>query len=227
MWRHKMGGTGVFPTPERSGRGKPRVGRVAAALICVGLAAGCGSSSSSSSSSAATASSSSPAAAGSTSAPPSTPSTSVSPAVTGTPSCATSGMNVTLGTSSGYAGGVYETIVFTNTSGATCTLYGYPGVSLVSAPPYTQIGLAAKRSSTTPVKLITLVTGASANAVLQVVDALNFPTATCNPTKAAFLRVYPPNQTAPVYLPDTSEICAQPVQTLFISAVQAGSGSTS
>jgi hypothetical protein len=204
---------------------------VAAALICVALAAGCGSSSSSSSSPAApsgSASSSSPAAAGgSTTAPPSAPSTSQSPAVTGPRACATSALNVTLGVSQGYAGGVYETIVFTNTSGATCTLYGYPGVSLVSAPPYTQIGLAAKRAGTTPVKLITLATGASANALLQVVDALNFGSATCSATKAAFLRIFPPNQTVPVYLADTSEICAQPVQTLFISAVQAGSGSAS
>ena len=46
-------------------------------------------------------------------------------------------------------------------------------------------------------------------------------------TKAAFLRVYPPNQTASVYLADAAEVCAQPVQTLFISAVQAGSGATS
>jgi hypothetical protein len=147
--------------------------------------------------------------------------------VAGPPPCATSGLNVTLGASSGYAGGVDETIVFTNTSSATCTLYGYPGVSLVSAPPYTQIGLAAKRGSTRPVKAITLASGATASAVLQVVDALNFGPATCGPTKAAFLRVYPPNQTAPVYLADTSEVCAQPVQTLFISAVQAGSGGTS
>jgi hypothetical protein len=94
---------------------------------------------------------------------------------------------MTSGPSSGYAGGVDQTIVFTNTSGATCTLYGYPGVSLVSAPPHTQIGLAAQRSGTTPVKLITLASGATASAVLQVVDALNFGTATCSPTKAAFL----------------------------------------
>ena len=140
------------------------------------------------------------------------------------PACATSGLNVTLGTPSGYAGGTYQPIVFTNTSGATCTLYGYPGVSLVSGPPYTQIGLAAKRASTVPVKVVTLATGASANAVLQIVDALNFGSATCSPTKGAFLRIYPPSQTVPVYLANQSEVCAQPVQTLFISAVQAGSG---
>ena len=230
MRRHEMGGTGVFPTPERSGNRKPRLGRTAVALVCLALAAGCGSSSSPSSSApapATSASSSSPAPTASTAAPPSAPSSSLSPAVTGPSPCATSSLNVTLGAPSGYAGGVYQTIVFTNTSGATCTLYGYPGVSLVSAPPYTQIGLAAQRGGTAPVKLITLATGASANAVLQIVDALNFGSATCGPTKAAFLRVYPPNQTAPVYLANTSQTCAQPVQTLFIGAVQAGSGSTS
>jgi Protein of unknown function (DUF4232) len=191
------------------------------------MAAGCASSSSSSSSAPAnSASSSSPADAGGTAAAPAPPpSTSPSPAVTGPPACTTSGLKVTLGAPNGYAGGVYEPIVFTNTSGAACSLYGYPGVSLVSAPPYTQIGLAAKRSGTVPVKLIVLTSGTSANAVLQVVDALNYPASTCSPTQAAFLRVYPPNQTVPVYLPDTSQICAQPVQTLFITAVQVGSGS--
>jgi hypothetical protein len=144
--------------------------------------------------------------------------------VTGPPACATSSLKVTQGLGQGYAGGVYENIVFTNTSSASCTLYGYPGVSLVSGSPYTQIGLAAKRDTTAPVKLITLAPGAAANALLQIVDALNFPTATCGPAKATAIRVYPPNQTAPVFLPSTSEGCAQPVQTLFISAVAAGNG---
>lgn len=197
-----------------------------AALIVLASVAGCSSSSSSPSTPASSPSTSSPAAPSSNTAPATAPASSLSPAATGPSPCATSGLNVTLGPSSGYAGGVDQTIIFTNTSGATCTLYGYPGVSLVSAPPYTQIGLAAQRSSTTPVKLITLASGATASAVLQIVDALNFGTATCSPTKAAFLRVFPPNQTAPVYLTDTSQTCAQPVQTLFVSAVQAGSGSS-
>ena len=219
----------MFPRIERSGSGnrgaarRARVGPLAAALIVLTAIAGC-SSSSSPSATPSTASSSPPASLPSTSTPVPPPSAPASPAVTGPLACATSSLNVTLGPSSGYAGGVYQTIVFTNTSGTTCTLFGYPGVSLVSAPPYKQIGLAAQRASTVPVKLITLATGAAANAVLQVVDALNFGSATCSPTQAAFLRIFPPNQTAPVFLPDTSEICAQPIQTLFISAVQAGAG---
>jgi hypothetical protein len=215
----------VFPRVEHSRNG---IRGTAAALIVLASVAGCSSSSSSSSSSTpASSPSSSGAAAPSSSAPPSAPATSLSPAVAGPAPCATSGLSVTLGASNGAAGSVYQTIVFTNTSGATCTLFGYPGVSLVSAPPYTLIGLAAQRSSTTPVTTVTLASGATASAVLRVVDALNFGSATCGPTKAAFLRIYPPNQTAPVYLADASEVCAQPVQTLFISAVQAGSGTTS
>jgi Protein of unknown function (DUF4232) len=214
----------VFPRVERSRNG---IAGTAAALIVLAAVAGC-SSSGSPSTPASPPSSSSTAATGSSTVvpPPTTPPTSLSPAVAGPPPCATSGLNVTLGASNGAAGSVYQTIVFTNTSGATCTLLGYPGVSLVSAPPYTQIGLAAQRSSTTPVTTVTLASGATASAVLRVVDALNFGSATCGPTKAAFLRVYPPNQTAPVYLADASQVCAQPVQTLFISAVQAGSGGT-
>lgn len=216
----------MFPRIERSGNG---ITGAAAALIVLAAVAGCASSSSSSSSG--PASSSSSAAGGSTAVPPpTTPPASLSPAVTGPAGpapCATSDLNVTLGPANGAAGSTFQTIVFTNTSGATCTLYGYPGVSLVSAPPYRQIGLAAQRASTTPVTQITLATGATASAVLRVVDALNFGAATCGPTKGAFLRIYPPNQTVPVYLADAAEVCAQPVQTLFISAVQTGSGATS
>ena len=142
----------------------------------------------------------------------------------GPPACATSSLHVTQGTPQGYAGGVYQAIIFTNAGGASCTLYGYPGVSLVSAS-RAQIGLAASRSSVTPVKLITLAPGATASAQLQIVDALNFPASTCNPVKAAYLRIYPPNQTVAVYLANTSQTCSKPVQTLRISAVNAGLGS--
>ena len=138
------------------------------------------------------------------------------------PACPTSSLRVKLGLSDGYAGGVYQVIDFTSTSSASCTLYGYPGVSLVTGPPYAQLGSAAKRSTTTPVKLVTLAPGETADALLQIVDALNFPPATCSPAKATNLKVYPPNQTAPVYLADTSYGCAKPVQTLVIGPVQTG-----
>jgi Protein of unknown function (DUF4232) len=80
--------------------------------------------------------------------------------------------------------------------------------------------LAAERDNSTPVTLITLAPGATGEAGLQIADVLNYPTATCSPAKATDLRVYPPNQTVAAYLPDSSDGCAQPVQVLFVGAVQ-------
>lgn len=194
---------------------------MAVAVICAG-AAGCSSSSSApatSTTTTVTATATAPAAPTGTA---TATSTATSPA--GPPACATSSLHVTQGNPQGYAGGVYQAIIFTNAGGASCTLYGYPGVSLVSAS-HAQIGLAASRSSVTPVKLTTLAPGATASAQLQIVDALNFPASTCNPVKAAYLRIYPPNQTVPVYLANTSQTCSKPVQTMRISAVSAGLGS--
>ena len=224
-----------FPRTEHPKAGYPRTGSgrlafVVAALICGVMVAGCASSGSQSASSGSTSAASPTASAsGAASSSGSTPAvTSPSaPAPAAAPACPTSSLQVKLGVAQGYAGGVYEVIDFTNTSGSPCTLHGYPGVSLVSGPPYTQIGLAAKRSTSSARKLVTLVPGATANALLQIVDALNYPNATCGPTKATALKVYPPNQTVPVYLPSTSNGCAKPVQIMYIGPVQPGSGSSS
>jgi len=193
------------------------------ALACVAAVAGCGSSSPTtttptSSPSAAT-SSSSPAPAVST--PTAAPSPTMTPPATAPAGCATSALTVKLENPSGYAGGEYIEIAFTNASSAACTLYGYPGVSLVTGPPYAQVGLAAERDTSSPVTLVTLAPGATATALLQIVEAQNFSSSTCSPVQATNLQIYPPNQTAQVYLPNTSYGCGDPVQILFIGAVQA------
>lgn len=202
-----------------------RPASAAAALVCVVIAAGCASSSSSQPAAApsprAATTSSTPAPSVTVSTPAAAPSPTLTPPATAPPGCLTSGLTVKPGLTQGYAGGVYEVIEFINTSNAACTLYGYPGVSLVTGPPYAQIGLAAERDNTVPVKLVTLARSATATAVLQIVDALNYPAGACSPVKAKNLKVYPPNQTAPVYLPYPTYGCAKSVQTLFISAVQA------
>jgi hypothetical protein len=205
--------------------GRPAL--AAGALICAAALAGCASSGSSSqppaagSAATATASPSAPAASSNT---PAAVAPSSSPAA-GSTACATSALQVKLGPSNGYAGGVYQTIDFTNTSGSPCTLTGYPGVSLVSGPSHQQIGLAAKRSTSTPATTVTLAPGATANAQLQIVDALNFPSPTCSPAKATDLKVFPPNQFTAVYLPDTSYGCGKPVQIMYIAPVRPGSSS--
>jgi Protein of unknown function (DUF4232) len=198
------------------------------ALTCVtALAAGCGSSASPAPAPTktitvrATPAVSASAAAGT----PATPAASASPTVAGAaPACPTRSLGLKLGLAQGAAGSTYQVIDFTNISHATCTLYGYPGVSLAGGKPVTQIGLPAAESHATARKLVTLSPGAVANAVLQIAQAVNFPAAKCGLVTAHYLRIYPPNQTTAVYLHYTSQTCAKKVQVLTVSVVAPGSG---
>jgi hypothetical protein len=150
---------------------------------------------------------------------------------TGTPAapgaatpCPTSSLGLKPGLSQGAAGSVYQVLDFTNISNVTCTLYGYPGVSLAGGSPVAQVGLAASEDPTPPRKLVTLAPGQVANALLRIVDALNFPASTCGPVKTQWIQVYPPNQTTPIYLAYKTTGCSKPVRILSVSVVQAGSG---
>jgi hypothetical protein len=128
----------------------------------------------------------------------------------------------------GAAGSVYQTIDFTNISGKTCTLYGYPGVALATGSPVTQVGAAATRSDTVAPTLVTLAAGQSANATLQITQALNYPTAKCDPVATTYLQIYPPNQTTPIYLAYKSTGCKEAsVKLLTIGVVQPGAGNPS
>lgn len=146
------------------------------------------------------------------------------PAPAGPPPCSTRFLGVKLGLAQGAAGSTYTVIDFTNISNVTCTLYGYPGVSLGGGHPVTQIGLAAAESPATPRQLVTLGPGAIGNALLQIVHAQNYPPSKCGPVTATWLVIYPPNQTTPVYLKYSSLTCSKHVQILTVSVVQPGSG---
>jgi len=68
--------------------------------------------------------------------------------------------------------------------------------------------------------------GGYAFAILQVGDAGNYPSATCDPTPTTYLMVYPPNTTNQLYIPYKSTACAaMGVVTLHVEAVEAGTGS--
>jgi hypothetical protein len=154
-----------------------------------------------------------------------TPTAVEPPAAAGGPAaCPTRYLSAKVGLSQGTAGSVYTVIDFTNISNTTCTVYGYPGVSLAGGTPVTQIGLAAKESDTAPRTLVTLAPGATGNALLQIADAANYPTAACGPATADYLQIFPPNQTTPIYLAYNTQTCSKPVQTLTIGVVQTGSG---
>jgi len=124
----------------------------------------------------------------------------------------------------GAAGSVYETIDLTNVGSASCTLYGYPGVSLVDSSS-AQIGAAATRNSSLHApSVVTLAPGAKANFVVQIAEAGNYPSSTCKPKQAADLKIFPPNQTQALALPTTSTGCSNSsVKLLFVGAIAVSS----
>ena len=151
-----------------------------------------------------------------------------SAAISGAPgSCPTSGLHTVVTTvpGGGAAGTVYVAIDFTNVSGHTCTLYGFPGVSFVTGHPGQQIGAAATRQTTFPSATVTLPAGGNAHAWLGIADAGNYPPSACRPVTAHTVRIYPPNQFAALYAPFTTTVCSGRVTTgtpLLILPVRAG-----
>jgi len=147
------------------------------------------------------------------------PSPSASPS--GPAPCPSSGLQVTLGQGNGAAGSTYYPLDFSNNSGASCTLFGYPGVSFVTGLGGSQIGSAASRNPALPSELITIPPGGVAHATLQVVNAENFAASACHMVTAHWLKVYPPNQTAPLYVSFTAHACSGKTKLVHILAVEA------
>ena len=161
--------------------------------------------------------------------PPATPTTSATPTPAGPPPCPTSALKSSAGTGNGAAGSTYYPLEFTNTSSSACTLFGYPGVSFVTAAGSggSQIGGAASRNPAVTSQLVTLAPGSTAHATLQVVNAMNYPEAECHLVTARTLKIFPPNQTAPIYVSFTAPACsghAKSVHILAVEAVQSGNG---
>lgn len=165
----------------------------------------------------------------STSAPTSasspSPSVSSSPAV---PPCATSELAASLGQGNGAAGSTIIPLEFRNTSGSACTLYGYPGVSFVTGPGGSQIGTSASEDNATPRTLVTLSPGSTVHALLQVAVAQNYPPSKCHLVQVHWLRIFPPGQTAPLYVKFNSATCtAKSIRVLAVQTVAPGSGASS
>jgi hypothetical protein len=108
--------------------------------------------------------------------------------------CGAGQLSVWLNASSenGAAGSVYYNLDFTNTSGTECHLYGYPGVAAIGAGG-SQLGASAARNSVIAARYVNIAPGQTAHAVLRYVDVQVTPG--CKPADAAFLKVYPPDET--------------------------------
>lgn len=130
---------------------------------------------------------------------------------------------VSLNTSgSGAAGSSYYALTFTNGSGVSCTVTGYPGVSAVSRSG-AQLGNAAGRSTTTAAAKITLASGARATSTLQITDVSNYTASTCGPTTAFGVKVYAPNSLTYHILTFAFRACSKTGTTyMLVSPVAAG-----
>jgi hypothetical protein len=123
------------------------------------------------------------------------------------PACQTKGLVLWINTqSNGTAGTIFYTLNFTNLSGHSCALRGFPGVSAVNLSGG-MVGRAASRDSGQTVRSITLPNGHTAHAVLGIVDIGALPS--CPPTTAAGLRVFPPNQAASKVIPFPFPACGR------------------
>jgi len=114
-------------------------------------------------------------------------------------SCTTDQLAASLAEPSGAAGATYYQLRLKNVSTHACTVYGYPGVSLVQAATGPQIGRSAIRQPATE-KTLTLQPGQFAEASFGVEVAQNYSPATCQLTKAGGVLVYPPNQRLALYI---------------------------
>lgn len=150
------------------------------------------------------------AAATSTSTAPASPVPATSSSSAAVTMCATSALKATVNTAKpgAAAGSIYYPLDLTNISGSTCTVFGYPGVSFVTGPSGTLIGRAATRNPVKPATTVTLAPGQVAHATLQVAQAGNYDPAQCKPVTAHWLRIFPPDQTAPLYVSFTTKACS-------------------
>jgi len=140
--------------------------------------------------------------------------------------CKAADLKLSIGRGDAAAGTVYRPLVFTNVSDSECTIQGFPGVSYVGGSDGHQVGPAAYREGEkgAPVQLAK---GASAYADVGFVNVQNYDTVTCQPQPVRGLRVYPPQETASMFIELSGTGCASdkiPGNQLTVKTIEKGSG---
>ncbi|WP_427173531.1 DUF4232 domain-containing protein [Arthrobacter sp. 92] len=115
---------------------------------------------------------------------------------------------------------MYAKLLLTNSGSEPCILRGFAGVSLTTDANGAPIGAPAKRDESTPITDVLLAPGQAGSAVLRYTQAGNYPD--CNKTPAAGYRIYPPEDTASLFLPEPRDACSNAnIELLTIGAFQA------
>ncbi|MFJ6669943.1 DUF4232 domain-containing protein [Actinosynnema sp. NPDC091369] len=112
--------------------------------------------------------------------------------------CQSVDLDIAFGRVEGAAGTVYREVVLTNRGLRTCVLRGFPGVSYVDSDG-NQVGAAAVRVGERGA-LLTLPHGAAAVSDVGFAEVDNFDPDVCRKTPVWGIRVFPPDETVPLYL---------------------------
>lgn len=109
----------------------------------------------------------------------------------------------------------------TNTGTEPCLLIGFPGVSLTSGPDGQPIGAPAVREGAGAIAEVLLAPGQTGSAPLRYTHARNY--LGCSIVKAAGFRIYPPEDTASLFLPLPTKACTNTnIKLLTIGPFQHG-----
>ncbi len=180
-------------------------------LVVAAFAVGCVPSSSNTTPTPVESTGSPPSETSSDTAAPATPSdtgASASPSETDAPACTTDDLAVSIAEApgGGAAGSNYLVVRFRNTSSAACSLYGWPGVSLVGDGNGTQLGAAASRVQPEARRVVGIEPGKQTTALLRVTQAGNYGDS-CEAATADGFRIYVPNQKSAVYVARKTPAC--------------------
>jgi hypothetical protein len=119
--------------------------------------------------------------------------------------CATADLALSQEPGGAAAGTHFLSLVLTNTSGAECSLTGFPGVSLIDSAGK-QIGQPADRNPAVTPQTVTLKPGESAHATAGFPNYQNFPAGQCSGPSAA-VKIYPPDELNALTIPVTDYSC--------------------
>lgn len=126
----------------------------------------------------------------STSSQSSTGSNSGTTTTTAPASCALTDLSMSVGTTEGTAGTIYQHLVFTNKTSKTCTISGYPTVFLLDGSSNV-LGSGAVPTTVSPGTTILLASGAKAHIAVGFPQAANFSAGSCT-ANSVTVRVFLP-----------------------------------
>ncbi|KIS28834.1 hypothetical protein TV39_02880 [Arthrobacter sp. SPG23] len=110
--------------------------------------------------------------------------------------------------------------MLTNSGTEPCLLRGFPGVSLTADANGAPIGAPARQDGASPVADVLLAPGQAGAADMRYTQAGNYPE--CDPAQAAGYRIYPPEETASLFLAEPRTACNnEAIELLTIGAFHA------